>query len=144
LERINGNIVRANELLNQANEWCVHIGNKNVFIVTLAPPEPKEKDDKGTGSGKRSDKNGDRDSVVQKVSRKNSLVMNKPREEKINKITFDKGSALFILNTFIGKFRPICVYCGTHVTQDNLGAVVKEGFMCDNVCCIIKSFKELK
>lgn len=79
LERINNNIVRANELLNQANEWCKHIGNPNVFIVTLAPKE--KEDDEGTGSRKRFDKNGDRDSAVQKVSRKDSVVKNKKRKD---------------------------------------------------------------
>lgn len=53
-------------------------------------------------------------------------------------ITFTRDSSGFILEAFKGKYPPVCIFCKNKITENNLGFVVKKGFVCDNIVCIVE------
>jgi len=60
------------------------------------------------------------------------------------KITFDPKSAWFIFNIVKGMFPKKCIFCGKKITKKNVGAVIKEGFVCENICCIVEFEQKLR
>lgn len=58
--------------------------------------------------------------------------------DKKMKITFDRATADYILGVFEGTFHPECIFCKKHINKKNLSAIVKDGFICDNIICLIK------
>ncbi len=59
------------------------------------------------------------------------------------KITFDRETAYFILGVFEGTFNAECIVCDREITDKNLGGVVKDGYFCSNIVCIISFSKIL-
>jgi len=61
-----------------------------------------------------------------------------------NKIlfTFDnnKKTVDFIFRAF-PKLKKECIFCGKKITNKNIGAVVKKGFTCSNICCLVDFVK---
>ena len=53
------------------------------------------------------------------------------------KIIFDTTLAGEVLKAF-GKSPKKCTFCGDVITPKSFGGVVKEGFLCKNIICLIK------
>jgi len=56
----------------------------------------------------------------------------------MNNITFTKETSGFILKTFEDKYPKVCIFCKRKITKKNLGFVVRKGFVCDNIVCIVE------
>jgi len=60
-------------------------------------------------------------------------------------ITFNKKISGFILKAIAGIFvNSDCKFCGKFVDKNNLGAVVKDGLICDNLFCLIQYVERTK
>jgi hypothetical protein len=64
--------------------------------------------------------------------------MTKEKQKSMVKITFDKKSAWFIFDIVKGMFPKKCIYCGKKITAKNIGCVIREGFVCENICCLFQ------
>lgn len=59
-------------------------------------------------------------------------------------ITFDKSATGYIIALFKDKFPLICQSCGKKITKNNLGGVTTDGFIHDNIVCLIQMVEKKK
>jgi hypothetical protein len=55
----------------------------------------------------------------------------------ITTVLFDSTAADFILSCFKRKHKMICRFCGEPITRENLAGVTHQGFVCNELPCII-------
>jgi len=60
-------------------------------------------------------------------------------------ITFEdnKETISFILSAF-PKMKRKCIYCHKAINTNNLGGILKQGFMCKNIVCIVQYIESQK
>ena len=59
-------------------------------------------------------------------------------------ITFDKNAAAYMIALFKDQHPLVCQSCGKKITKKNLGGITQDGFIHDNIVCLIEMVEKKK